>query len=146
MVTEPEIQRAYYGHAYSIPKKKISFMHFQSKMHMSYVFVRGNSVCVKAWNPKSRLSNRMMGFLVAIKLQLWSNFNDPVTTQQSLICIACLQCRDFLLIMWTTKVFNSRKTSIRTLHAGLLFCSMTTFYFLEPAVGLIVDDIKSGFL
>lgn len=57
MGTEPEIQRAYYGHAYSVSKKKISFMHFQSKMHMSYVFVRGNRVCVKAWKVQTLKQN-----------------------------------------------------------------------------------------
>jgi len=71
----------------SSPKKL--FLGFSPKC------IRHMCLCESIWKPKSRLSNRMMGFLVAIKLQLSSNFNDPVTTRQSLICIAFLLVQRF---------------------------------------------------
>lgn len=75
---------------------------------LMFFWQREYSVCESIWKSKSaplhgyvssiapfRLSIRMMGFPLAIKQQLWSNFNDPVTTWQSLICIASLLLQRF---------------------------------------------------
>lgn len=114
-------------------------MHSLCGRHMDAKF------CSTSW-PLQYVSS-MMYFPEDIKLQLWSNFNDPVTTWQISFALPVWginigkfnYCRDFL---WTTCLYTLMKVPIVQKHQYAVFAHRIAILFhdkilfLEPAVSL----------